>query len=262
MLAQRVATAAVGVPLVLLVAWAGGAWFTAVLCAALFAATLEFESIHHHWFYPLPLLSASIAAAMGAGASVGPVWLVWFTLAAVVLPLGWVTLFHPVERGLDDWLWALAGVLYVGFLGSHMQLLRDLDNGRDWFLLALLGTYATDTSAYFVGRTIGRHHMAPRVSPKKTWEGGVGGLAGGFAGVLLFNYLLGLRLEAALIVPLAALLPVAATMGDLGESVMKRGLHVKDTSRVVPGHGGLVDRLDSLLFTMPVMYYFATWVVP
>ena len=88
------------------------------------------------------------------------------------------------------------------------------------------------------------------------------GFYGGFAAVVLLNYALGIRLEAALIVPLAALLPLAAVMGDLAESILKRGMQVKDAGSVIPGHGGFLDRLDSLLFTFPVVYYFLTWVVP
>jgi phosphatidate cytidylyltransferase len=93
-------------------------------------------------------------------------------------------------------------------------------------------------------------------------EGTLGGLAGGFAAVVLANYFLGIRLEAALIVPLAALLPVAAVVGDLAESIIKRGMHVKDASHLIPGHGGVLDRLDSLLFTFPVVLYYLIWVVP
>ncbi|MDP3769060.1 MAG: phosphatidate cytidylyltransferase, partial [Dehalococcoidia bacterium] len=78
----------------------------------------------------------------------------------------------------------------------------------------------------------------------------------------LFNYFLGMRLEVALIVPLAAVLPLAAIVGDLAESILKRGMHVKDASHVIPGHGGFLDRLDSIVFTFPTVYYFVTWVVP
>lgn len=262
MLRQRVATAIVGVPVIFLLIRVGGPWYTAGLAAVVAAAILEFQSIHHRWFYPLPAMTAAIGAAMVAGARIDAVWLVWFTFGAIVIPLVWVTLFHPVEAGLDDWLWSLGSTLYVGFLGAHFQLLRDLGSKGDWVFLAVLGTYATDTAAYFVGRAVGRHRMAPRISPGKTWEGTAGGYAAGFGSVLLFNYYLGLRIEAALIVPLALLVPPAAILGDLAESMMKRGLHVKDTSHLIPGHGGIVDRMDSLLFTVPVVYYFATWVVP
>jgi len=145
---------------------------------------------------------------------------------------------------------------------AHFVLLREVSNGRDWVLLTVLGTFAVDTAAYFVGRTIGRRKLAPAISPGKTVEGTIGGLAGGFAAVVLANYFLGIRLEAALIVPLAALLPVAAVVGDLAESIIKRGMHVKDASHLIPGHGGVLDRLDSLLFTFPVVFYYLVWVVP
>ena len=128
--------------------------------------------------------------------------------------------------------------------------------------LAVFGTFAVDTFAYFTGRALGRHKLAPAISAGKTVEGTLGGLAGGFAVVVLLNYFLGIRLEAALIVPLAALLPLAAVLGDLAESMIKRGAHAKDAGSILPGHGGLLDRLDSLLFTLPVVYYFLIWVVP
>ena len=156
----------------------------------------------------------------------------------------------------------MSGLAYVGLLGAHLVLLRELAEGRDWVYLTVFATFAVDTAAYAVGRTVGRRKLAPRISPGKTVEGTLGGLAGGFAMVLLLNYFLGIRLEAALIVPLAALLPVAAVLGDLAESILKRGMQVKDASSLIPGHGGLLDRFDSLLFTFPVVYYFVTWVVP
>jgi phosphatidate cytidylyltransferase len=109
---------------------------------------------------------------------------------------------------------------------------------------------------------MGRRKLAPSISPGKTVEGTIGGIAGGCAAVLLANYLLGIRLETALIVPLALLLPFAAVLGDLAESIIKRGMHIKDAGTIVPGHGGFLDRLDSILFAVPAVYYFVTWVVP
>jgi len=179
-----------------------------------------------------------------------------------LIPLAWVTLRADPATALDDWTWAVAGLLYVGLLGSHFVLLRGLSNGRDLVYLAVFGTFAADTTAYFVGRAIGRRKLAPSISPGKTVEGTLGGLAGGFAAAVLANYLLGIRLEAALIVPLALLLPIAAVLGDLAESILKRGMRVKDAGHVIPGHGGFLDRLDSLLFTVPVVYYFVIWVAP
>jgi phosphatidate cytidylyltransferase len=261
MLAQRVASAAVGIPIIVLLIWAGGPWYAAASCLIVLIAAYEFQT-PHHGAAPLALLASAIAAAMAAGAFVGVDWVLWFAIGGVLIPLVWVTLRADPASGLDDWSYAVAGIMYVGLLGSHIVLLRKIPNGRDWVYLVVFGTFAVDTAAYFVGRSIGRRKLAPSISPGKTVEGTLGGLAGGFAAVVLANYLLGIRLEAALIVPLAVLLPIAAILGDLAESILKRGMRVKDAGRIVPGHGGFLDRLDSLLFAFPVVYYFVLWVVP
>ncbi len=262
MLAQRIASAAVGIPLIVVLIWAGGPWYTGAACLVVLVAAHEFQMLHHGGWTPLGLLAAGLAAALPAGAMVGPDWVLWFAVGGVLIPLAWVTTRADPATAVTDWLWAAGGVAYVGLLGAHIVLVRELPEGRDWVYLAILGTFAVDTAAYFVGLAVGRRKLAPHISPGKTVEGTLGGLAGGFAAVLLLNYFLGIRLEAALIVPLAALLPVAAVLGDLAESILKRGVRVKDASRVIPGHGGFLDRLDSLLLTLPVVYYFVTWVVP
>lgn len=262
MLAQRVASAAVGLPIIVLLVWAGGPWYTAAACLIVLIAAYEFQVAERGRWTPFGVCAAGLAAALPAAAFVGLDWILWFTVGGVVIPLVWVTLRGQPETAMNDWLWALGGLGYVGLLGAHIVLLRELPDGRDLVYLALFGTFAVDTGAYFVGRTVGRRKLAPRVSPGKTVEGTLGGLAVGFGGVVLFNYLLGLRLEAALIIPLAALLPIAAVLGDLAESMLKRGMRVKDASGLIPGHGGFLDRLDSLLFTIPAVYYFMVWVVP
>lgn len=261
MLAQRVASAAVGIPIIVILIWVGGPWYAAAASLIVLLASLEFQAAHRR-DGNLGFVAAGLGAAMAAGAFVGPDWVFWFTLGAVFLPLVWVTLRGDVETGLSDWQWAVSGVLYVGFLGAHLVLLRELDNGRDLVYLAVFGTFAVDTTAYFVGRRLGRRKLAPHISPGKTVEGTLGGLVGAFVLVLPLNYLLGLRLAAALIVPLAFLIFVAAVLGDLAESMLKRGMRIKDTSHAIPGHGGFLDRLDSILFVVPVVYYYVIWVVP
>lgn len=262
MLAQRIASAVVGIPAIVLLIWAGGPWYAGAAALIVLIAAYEFQAAHHRRATPLALLSAGLAAALPAGAFVGVDWVLWFALAGVFVPLVWVTLRGDPDTALEDWLWTVGGLAYVGLLAAHIVLVRELPDGRDWVLLAIFGTFAVDTAAYVVGRAVGRRKLAPRISPGKTVEGTLGGLAGGFAAVILLNYFLGIRLEAALIIPLAAVLPVAAAIGDLAESILKRGMQVKDASQLIPGHGGLLDRLDSLLFTFPVVYYFVTWVVP
>ncbi len=263
MLLQRVATSVVGVPVVVVLILAGGGWYAATAALILALATLEFQAPILGWRHPLALLAAAFAASLAAGALVGLDWLVWFATGAVLIPLVWVAMADgDPRRGAERWLWALGGVLYVGWLGAHLVLLRESDNGRDWVFLAVLSTFANDTAAYFAGRLAGRRPLSPRISPGKTVEGAVGGFAGALSAVLLLNYFLGIRMGAALALPLALLLPLAAQLGDLAESTLKRAMGVKDAGALLPGHGGLLDRLDSVLLTTVVVYYYLLWVVP
>src|SRR5688572_21415445 len=149
-----------------------------------------------------------------------------------------------------------ACLVYVGLLLATLVLVRDSDDGRSWVFLGILATFATDTGAYAVGRAIGRHKLAPSISPGKTREGAVGGWVVGAAAVVGLNALLETDVSTAEVVPLALLLPVAAQAGDLFESWIKRRMGIKDSSGLLPGHGGLLDRLDSILFVMPVVYVF------
>ncbi len=261
MLAQRIASAVVGLPLVVLLIWAGGPWYTGAVCLIILIAAYEFQAPQLGAWSPLTIFTAGLAAAVAAGAFVGTDWVLWFVIAGAILPLVWVTLRGDPESALPDYTHAVTGIIYVGLLGAHLVLLRELDNGRDWVFLAIFGTFAVDTFAYATGRLIGRHKLAPTISPAKTVEGTIGGMAGGFAMVVLLNYFLGMRLEVALIVPLALLLPLAAVLGDLAESMVKRGMDIKDAGNILPGHGGFLDRADSILFTIPVVYYFLIWVV-
>jgi phosphatidate cytidylyltransferase len=137
-------------------------------------------------------------------------------------------------------------VLYVPFLGSLAMILLSQEGGEWWALAFIIITVAADTGAYGTGLAIGRHPMAPRISPKKTWEGFGGAFVAALAaGVLLAIYMLGLPWWTGLIIGAAIL--ATATIGDLGESMVKRDLGIKDMSSWLPGHGGVLDRLDSIL---------------
>ena len=147
-------------------------------------------------------------------------------------------------------------LLYCGALPATLVLTRDVDAGREWVYLGLLSTFAVDTGAYTTGKVIGRHRMAPRISPGKTWEGAVGGYVAGAGACLALNRVLDTGVSTATLLPLAMALPLAAQAGDLFESWMKRRMGVKDASGLLPGHGGFLDRLDSVLFVMPLVYLF------
>jgi phosphatidate cytidylyltransferase len=154
----------------------------------------------------------------------------------------------------------LLGVLYVGLLGSHLISLRvGFTQGLSadllsFFFLVLMGA---DIGAYYTGRTIGKHKLAPKISPGKTWEGVIGGVlaALGMAALSHFWFFRELPLKWAL--PLALVMTVVGILGDLTESALKRGAGAKDAANILPGHGGILDRLDSLLFNAPLIYYFA-----
>ncbi|MEX2080900.1 MAG: CDP-archaeol synthase, partial [Dehalococcoidia bacterium] len=146
--------------------------------------------------------------------------------------------------------------LYIGVPLSALVLLRDLEDGRAWVFLAILATFAVDTGAYATGKLIGRHKLAPRISPGKTWEGVAGGFIAGSAAVVALAFALDIDPSLARLLPLAFILPPLAMAGDLFESWMKRRMGVKDASGLLPGHGGFLDRLDSLLFVAPLVYVF------
>lgn len=262
MLKLRVASAIVALPLIVLLIWAGEWWYASVVALILFVATLEFQNARGTWLQPLAFLSAGLSTFLAVAAHLGLDWMTWVVTGLVIIPLLWITFTSDTPTALTDWLWTAGAVLYLGWLGSHLVLLRGVADGRDWVYLTVFSAFATDTAAYFGGRAFGRRALAPSISPGKTVEGALFGFASGLAAVLLFNYFLGLRKEAALIVPLALLLPLAAQLGDLVESKLKRSMEIKEASRLIPGHGGLMDRLDSILLTVAVVYYYLTWVLP
>jgi phosphatidate cytidylyltransferase len=280
-LALRVVTAIVGIPIIIALVLIGGLLFAAVAAVILMLAVLEFyaatdpetgtgSSAHPRIRRSTPSMFgqrvpayAGCAAVLllAAGAHEGLDELTGafaLSIASVFLLL---VLQGEVETGLRDWLWVIGGVAYIGFLGAHLLLLRDVDGDGDWVLVAVFSTFAADTLAYFTGRNFGRTKITPRISPGKTLEGSIGGFVAGFAAVFLVTWITGLDVNELELLPLALLLPIAAIIGDLGESLIKRGAGVKDASEMVPGHGGFLDRLDSVLLTTPLVYYYVLYVI-
>ena len=195
---------------------------------------------------------------------------------------------HGEGLGPRPWLgflFLLAGPVYVGFLLGHGLALRDLAGepenlGRSWLLFTILVVFASDTGAFAVGRLLGRHRIAPRMSPNKTWEGAAGGLLASIGAALLVGVVFELALPdwhkaligsvsipgpafylSPVIIPvwqqalIGAVASVAAQVGDLFESALKRAANAKDSGSIMPGHGGILDRMDSILFALPAVYY-------
>ena len=156
----------------------------------------------------------------------------------------------------------ILGVLYVAFLGGFLISTRLGFESHPFLSTHLLGYFflvimGADTGAYFTGKALGKHKLVPKISPGKTWEGLIGGLvaAGGFAALATWWFFPELPYQWS--IPLAMVMAAVSVLGDLAESAMKRGSGAKDAANILPGHGGLLDRLDSLLFNAPILYYFA-----
>ena len=165
----------------------------------------------------------------------------------------------PFENMLASVGATVLGVMYVAFLGGHLVAVRmGFEQTRaahllSFFFLVIMGS---DTGAYYTGRALGRHKLAPAVSPGKTWEGAAGGIIASLLMAVLAHYWFFQELPLKWALPLAAAMNVLGVLGDLTESALKRGAGAKDAAQILPGHGGLLDRLDSLLFNAPVLYYF------
>jgi phosphatidate cytidylyltransferase len=168
----------------------------------------------------------------------------------------------PFDKMMASVSVTVLGVLYVALLGGHLVALRTAPFTKpglsahllSFFFLVIMGS---DTGAYYSGRTFGRHKLAPKISPGKTWEGAVGGMVASLGLAVVSHYWFFPELSLKAAIPLAACMNVLGVIGDLTESALKRGAGAKDAAKILPGHGGLLDRLDSLLFNAPVLYYFA-----
>jgi phosphatidate cytidylyltransferase len=174
----------------------------------------------------------------------------------------WLVAFYFGKGPVGAVLYLIAGPIYIGFPLAHALALRDWGAlpeadtlGRNWLLFALLVTFATDTGAFLSGRSVGRHRMAPKISPNKTWEGAAGGLLLAVVAALALGQLLELRLPIWQQAIIGASVGVAAQLGDLVVSKLKRLAQVKDSGSIIPGHGGILDRLGSIVTSVPVVYY-------
>ena len=213
---------------------------------------------------PVAAVWAVALVASGHLVSVGssPTYTVAVAAAAVAFAVvAWIMDRSNNRAGLADWGQTALAAMYTGGLLAFGPLLRELDQGREWVSVVLIGVFAADTSAFAVGRALGRTSLAPTISPGKTWEGAIGGVLGGLAGVAVAVPLLGLDVGWGQVLALGTLMAVVAQLGDLLESAIKRWADVKDSGGIIPGHGGVLDRLDSIVLVLVLVYYFVVWAV-
>jgi phosphatidate cytidylyltransferase len=260
-LLTRTASAVVLLPIVLAATYIGGELFFVLVALVLGLATFEFVRLMERGNFRPVLLFSWGFAAVGLLVARDPneAWLRPAVTGLLGGALVWQLFQSSRPAPTADWALTVAGGLYVGWMGGHLVSLRQGPDGIKWLLMALVITWSADTGAYFVGSTWGRRKLAPRLSPGKTIEGTIGGwLTGGVVGALLAG-LLDLGVVHGL--ALGALIGVASPLGDLGISMMKRQVGAKDSGHLIPGHGGMLDRIDSILFTVVVSFYYVQWII-
>lgn len=252
MLGARVLTALVGCPVLLGLAWIGGPAFLAFLAVLAVLAAEEtcrlFNEDRPHrglvWTGVLIIMTGAYFLERDFPGPL-PVGLFLFYLLVMVVRFPRFT--------VHSFFATIIAAAYPSFF-AFLFLLRERPGGWEWILFALFATWAFDTLGYFVGLTLGRKRIAPRLSPKKSLEGLIGGLLGSVLIAYIFYLLAGAGPPGRLLV-MGLLVGIGAQFGDLAASAFKRFADVKDTGSLLPGHGGILDRFDSLLFTSPLVYY-------
>ncbi len=261
----RVISAVIFIPILLFVIWrTPPIYFSALILAAAVLGILEFKNIAEHVGLKVGAVQ-SIAAAVGV--MVAFYWqrpdCILATFVALVIVEMIIQLFtsQDLSKALAGAAGTIFGVSYIAILGGYLVWLRLVPNGGVHLSAKLISVFflivfAGDTGAYYAGRTFGKHKLAPRISPGKTVEGLIGGLCANVLAAIIAHYTFFPELNVVTAIPLALLMGGLGVLGDLCESMLKRGANVKDAAKIIPGHGGVLDRLDSILFNAPVLYFY------
>lgn len=253
MFRTRLLTVLVGLPIGVWIIWRGGAWVAAVVGLIIVLGLRELVlllSASQHCEVPMwPTIGGGLLTAIAAYiGGVAQDALLTALILTLFVYLGLRSEHHLAKQaGCILFAWA-----YWGYLPAHIVLLRNMNSGLEWVMLAVLCTWATDIGAYLIGTRFGRHKLAPRISPNKSVEGAVGGLGASMLVAVVLGVVFALPLRMLLL--LGAVISVAGQVGDLLESVLKREANVKDSGKLIPGHGGILDRFDSLVVVVPIVY--------
>jgi phosphatidate cytidylyltransferase len=261
-LKKRLIVAAILIPIVTGFIIIGGWLFAVFCCFALSLGAWEFWRLFRSaGFYPSLFILILATVSIFYLRTLPNVDYVGFWLSALVLlSLGDAVRQQAVNipNATLNFTITVSGALYVGWLGSYLVLLRALPNGFFWTMLMIYSTAIIDTGAYLFGSLFGKHKIAPSISPKKSWEGFAGGIL--FGGVFTWLATFVVHFFIPEIVPIHGLiigiiLSLLVPFGDLAESMFKRQFHLKDSSHILPGHGGVLDRIDSTLWAIVIGYY-------
>lgn len=265
MLWKRVASAFIGIPVLIFTVYKGGLLFLALVSVVAFLGLSEFYVLIEKKGIKLPkfifitngLIFVFLSLAQIHSGLIFDFFLFYVLVSILIIQLFQNDQNNPLLNSSLSFL----GIVYVGWLSAHLLYLRDLPGGFFYVILVLLATWANDTGAYFIGMNFGKRKLCPKISPNKTVEGALGGLVS----TLIITFLTGIWINKLLpqfsfsavhLLFLGVLVSLAAQFGDLVESLFKRDAGLKDSSNLIPGHGGILDRFDSLLFAAPVVYYY------
>jgi len=252
-------TSVIGIPLVIAIIVLGNPWLQYAIMGVSLVATYEIYHVIKNNHKPIVLLGyASVIVHYLAFDLAMTYYFIYITIVTMVA-LTILVIQYP-KYSITDVALTLFPILYVSLLFSFIILLRDVRDGHFWVWLIAISAWGCDTFAYFTGKAIGKHKLAPQLSPKKTIEGSIGGIIG--AGVIGYFYTVIFTHFNALIVDKKIIWVVIAVMlgalisqiGDLAASAIKRYFNQKDYGYILPGHGGILDRFDSFLFVAPVIY--------
>ena len=262
---MRVISAIIFLPILLLIIWRGSPiYFSGLIFIAAILGLFEYKNIAEQ----VGLKASSAPVFIAALAILSSFYfhrpdLIVAALAALVIVELTAQLFtvKDLTKALAGAAGAVFGVAYVAILGGYLIWLRQVDDqgiqlSAKLISLFFLIVFAGDTGAYYTGRTLGKNKLAPRISPGKTVEGSLGGLVANILAVVIAHFTFFPELNLVTAIPLALIMGSLGIIGDLCESMMKRGSNVKDAANIIPGHGGILDRLDSILFNAPVLYYY------
>ena len=256
---------AIGIPAIL----AGGVYLSSMVALLLGLAAWEYGRMFKliDLNASQPILVAGVVVLVLARAHAAH--LAGSVLSVLVLAaMTWHLILYERgrERAGSDFALTIGGLVYLGWIGAYLVELRNLPDGLWWLLISLPITWAADTGAYFIGQAFGKTPLSPRLSPRKTWEGYWGGVAlGTLAGpglVLLYRQFGGPDIPLWQGLVLGLVLSTLPTLGDLGESMFKREAGIKDSSHILPGHGGVFDRIDSWLWAGALGYFLVHWIFP
>lgn len=265
MLWKRVVSAIIGIPVLIFTVYKGGLLFLALVSIVAFLGLHEFygliqkKGIHLSKviFLTNGLIFVFLSLANINNGLIFDLFLFYILISILISQLFRSNQSNPL---LSTSL-SLLGILYVGWLAAHLLYLRGLPGGFFYVILVLLVTWANDTGAYFVGINLGKRKLCPHISPNKTIEGSLGGLISSLVAIFIIGFWINntspqFTFSLIELLVLGIIISMAAQFGDLVESLFKRDADLKDSSNLIPGHGGILDRFDSLLFTAPVVYYY------